>query len=255
MLFISCNNNNDEENIDNTTNPPPPLINYTVIKVYPHDTSSYTQGLIWYNNSLYEGTGRYGFSKLIKVNIEDGKDEKAVKIDTSEFGEGITILNDTIYQLTWKSNVVHVYDANTFRKIKDLKWNYEGWGVTNNGKQLIVSTGSSNLYFVNPGDFKIINIVGVNDNYGPVPNLNELEYIKGYIYANQYETNYILKINPETGKVDAKLDFTGLIEKSGKNIDPQHNDVLNGIAYDSAKNSMYITGKLWPALFEIKINQ
>lgn len=261
LLFFAltaCNNNdnnnsNNSETTDNT-NPAPPLLNYNVVKIYPHDTSSYTQGLIWYNNTLYEGTGRETFSKLMKLNIQDGKPIKEIKIsDPAVFGEGITIFNNKIYQLTYQSNKVYVYDVNTFKKINEFNWPYEGWGITHNGKSLIVSTGSNNLYFVNPDSFKIEKMIGVMDNYGPAANINELEFVKGSIYANQYETDYILKINPETGRVEGKLDLSGIREKNNVIINENEN-FLNGIAYDSAKNSLYVTGKLWPALFEIKLN-
>jgi glutamine cyclotransferase len=190
----------------------------------------------------------------LKVNIEDGKPIKELKItDPKIFGEGITIFNNKIYQLTWQSNKVFVYDVETFEKLAEFNWPYDGWGITHNGKSLIVSTGSNNLYFVNPDSFKIEKMIGVTDNYGPVANINELEYAKGFVYANQYETNYILKINPETGRVEGKLDLTGIREKNNVVLD-EHEDFLNGIAYDSVKNSLYVTGKLWPALFEIKID-
>jgi glutamine cyclotransferase len=259
LLFSACKNKPGENVTEDNSNPPPPFINFSIVKVYPHDTSSYTQGLQWVNNMLYEGTGRPGFSKLAEVNLQDGKAVKEVKINPNEFGEGITLLNNKIYQLTWQNNVVHVYDAVTFKKIKDISWPYEGWGLTTNGKELIVSTGSSNLYFVDPETFKILKQVSVIDNYGPVALLNELEYVKGFIYANQYETNYILKIDPESGKVVGKIDCDTLLQKSGLPYDPGYytlnsGNVLNGIAYDSAKNSLYITGKLWPALFEIKLD-
>jgi glutamine cyclotransferase len=259
LLFSACKNSTKDAVVEDNSNPPPSPINFSIVKVYPHDTSSYTQGLQWVNNMLYEGTGRPGFSKLAEVNLQDGKAVKEVKISPNEFGEGITLLNNKIYQLTWKTNVVHVYDAATFKKIEDINWPYEGWGLTTNGKELIVSTGSSNLYFVDPETFEILRQVGVTDNYGPVALLNELEYINGFIYANQYETNYILKINSESGKVEGKLDLENLLQKSGFSYNPQDyasngENVLNGIAYDSARNSLYITGKRWPALFEIKLN-
>jgi len=258
LLFLACKNH-PVDPAENTNNPPPALINYSVVKVYPHDTSSYTQGLQWTNYGLIEGTGNYGSSKLLQANITDGKPLKELKLDKSVFGEGITVLNNNIYQLTWKENNVLIYDASSFKKIKELDWPYEGWGLTNNGKELIVSTGSSNLYFVDPETFKIIRQVGVTDNYGPVALLNELEYAQGFIFANQYETNYILKINPETGKVMGKLDCSNLLAQSGMQYNPEAYTfntgyVLNGIAYDSSKNSFYITGKMWPAMFEIKLN-
>ena len=262
-VLVSCGDrttatdNNDAGTTSTTT--VPTALDYTVVKAYPHDTSSYTQGLVWHNNSLYEGTGRIGFSKLAKVDLETGKASQQIPIPRSEFGEGIAILNGRIYQLTWQDHKVHVYDAVSFQKVQELSWPYEGWGLTTDGKNLIVSTGGSNLYYVNPADFKILKTVGVTDNYGPVDNLNELEFINGVIYSNKYLTNYILKIHPETGVVLGRLDLKDIFQKSGKTyeaakIPDPNEDVLNGIAYDSAKSSLYVTGKQWPVLFEIKLN-
>ena len=238
----------------------PPAINYSIIKVYPHDTSSYTQGLFLNNNILYEGTGQPGHSKLAIIDLATGKPKQEVKINPAEFGEGIAMLNGKIFQLTWQNNVVHVYDAATLKKINDFSWPYEGWGLTTDGKNLIVSTGSSNLYYVSPDSFKIVKQVAVTDNYGPVAMINELEFINGFVYANQYETNYILKIDPATGNVTGRLDCTDILTRSGMSYDPamyelQTGNVLNGIAYNPSANSLYITGKLWPALFEIKLTQ
>jgi glutaminyl-peptide cyclotransferase len=263
FTITSCGNDKgsgDNDNITNSTVEPPPVINYSIIKVYPHDTSSYTQGLFLNNQKLYEGTGQPAKSKLAVIDINTGKPQQEIKINPNEFGEGIALLNGKIYQLTWQNNIVHVYDAVTLKKINDLPWPYEGWGLTTDGKSLIVSTGSSNLYYANPEDFKIIKQVGVTDNYGPVANLNELEFINGAVFANEYETNYILKIDTATGKVIGKLDCSGLLQKSGMNYNPgmyelQTGNVLNGIAYNAASNSLYITGKYWPALFEIKLSQ
>jgi glutaminyl-peptide cyclotransferase len=243
----------DNNGTDNNASSAPPAMSYSVVNIYPHDTSSYTQGLIWFNNSLYEGTGLEGFSKLKKVDLKTGKAQQEISIDKSLFGEGITILNDKIYQLTWENNKVLVYNMN-LKKIQEFNWPYQGWGLTNNGSQLIISTGGSNLYFVDPTNFKIQKMVAVTDNNGPVGNLNELEYVKDVVYANIYETDYIVKIDPETGKVIGKLDVADILIKNNITIDPAHKDVLNGIAYDSAKNSFYLTGKWWPALFEVKLN-
>lgn len=245
--------------IEDNGNTAPPVIGYNVVKVYPHDTSSYTEGLIWHNNELYESAGNYTVSKLFKGDIATAKASKTIKLDDKYFGEGIAILNDKIYQLTYREHKVLVYDLKTFQKIKELEWAQEGWGMTTNGKELIISTGSSNIYYVNPEDFKIIRMVAVSDNYGPVGDINELEFVNNMLYANIWQTNYIYKIDPESGKVLGKMDFTGLLSKSGVKYDPALYDntsdnVLNGIAYDSAKNSFYITGKKWPALFEIKLN-
>jgi len=257
LLFAACKNDNTAEDADTIPKnavAPPVNINYSIVASYPHDTSSYTQGLIWQNNALYEGTGLEGQSKLMKVDLKNGKADQEISLDPSIFGEGVTIFNDKIYQLTYQNHKVYVYDTKTFKKLKEFSWEHEGWGLTHNGKELIVSTGDSNLYFVDPETFKVTRIVGVSDNNGPLGNLNELEYIDSYVYANIYLTDYIIKINPENGHIEGKMDLAGILEKSGKKVNKEEGFVLNGIAYDSAKKSMYITGKKWPLLFEMKIN-
>jgi glutamine cyclotransferase len=259
LLLAACTSNasNDNNNAPNNTAntiAAPVSINYNIVASYPHDTSSYTQGLIWQNNTLYEGTGLEGQSRLMKVDIKNGKVEQSLSLDPSVFGEGITILDDKIYQLTWQSHKVYVYDANTFKKIKEFNWDHEGWGLTHNGKELIISTGDSNLYFVDPDTFKLLRIVGVTDNNGPVGNLNELEYVNGSVFANIYLTDYIIKIDPSNGHTTGKMDLSGILAKSGKHVNTEEGYVLNGIAYDSSKNSLYITGKKWPLLYEVKIN-
>ncbi|MDQ6815587.1 MAG: glutaminyl-peptide cyclotransferase [Bacteroidota bacterium] len=258
LFFAACKNNNttNDNSIEtpSATIAPPANINYNIVASYPHDTSSYTQGLIWQNNSLYEGTGLEGQSKLMKVDIKNGKAQQSVSINPSVFGEGITMLNDKIYELTWQSHVVYVYEAKTFKKIKEFTWDREGWGITHNGKELIISTGDSNLYFVDPETFKLLRIVGVSDNNGPVGNLNELEYVNGAVFSNIYLTNYIVKIDPSNGHITGKIDLSGLLEKSGKHVNKDDGLVLNGIAFDSTKNSLYITGKKWPLLYEMKLN-
>jgi glutamine cyclotransferase len=256
-MLIACKNNSESDSGSGSsmsTIAPPATINYNIVASYPHDTSSYTQGLIWKNNTLYEGTGLEGESKLLKVDLKNGKAEQAISLDPSVFGEGITMFNGKIYQLTWQSNKVYVYDTKTFKKIKEFAWDHEGWGLTNNGKELIISTGDSNLYFVDPETFKLLRIVGVTDNNGPVGNLNELEYVNGAVFSNIYMTDYIVKIDPSNGHITGKIDLSGLLEKSGKHVNKEQGYVLNGIAYDSAKNSLYITGKKWPLLYEMKVN-
>jgi glutamine cyclotransferase len=262
LFFTACNNNNDGGGTtvaENNANPAPPMLSYNIVKVYPHDTGSYTEGLFLHDGFLFESTGQPKESKLRKIDLATGKPVKDLNLDAADFGEGISMIDNKIYQLTWQEHKVYVYDATTFKKIEEMQWPFEGWGMTTDGKQLIIGTGSSNLYFVNPDNFKIIKQVSVTDNYGPVGNINELEYVNGIIYANQYETNYILKIDAETGKVLGKIDLSGILDNSNMPHDPAKYDlnsgnVLNGIAYDSAKNSFYITGKYWPALFEIKLN-
>lgn len=259
LLLTACKNEPSNSNNSSAANSanviaPPININYNIIASYPHDTSSYTQGLIWKNNNLYESTGLEGHSKLMKVDIKNGKAQQSVTLDPTVFGEGITILNNKIYELTWQSHKVFVYDSKTFKKIKEFSWDHEGWGITDNGKELIISTGDSNLYFVDPETFKLLKIVGVSDNNGPVGNLNELEYINGTVFSNIYLTDYIIKIDPSNGHIIGKIDLAGLLQKSGKQVNLQEGYVLNGIAYDSTKKSLYVTGKKWPLLFEMKID-
>jgi len=257
-LFYSCGNQPSEPPQAANTNPVPPAIPYTVVKTYPHDTTSYTEGLFLLNNKLYESTGNYGQSTLRINDLATGKADKLLKLDKQYFGEGISILNNKLYQLTYKEQKVFVYDPLTFKKIKEFEWtNGEGWGMTHNDTELVISTGSSNLYFVDPETFNIKRITGVTDEYGPVTRINELEYVNGVVYANIWETNTIIKIDPVSGKVLGRLDLTGLLDKAGVSYPEdwdQGNDVLNGIAYDAAKNSFYITGKNWPLIFEMKLN-
>ena len=241
----------------------PAAIQYNVLNVYPHDTTSYTQGLMVHNGQLYEGTGgspQYSHYKswVGKVDLASGKVTGKVPLENQYFGEGITVLGDKLYQLTWTSNKGFIYDLSTMKKLQEFPLKTEGWGITTDSTNLIVSDGSSNLYYLNPTDFSTVKILGVNDNNGPVNNLNELEYINGYIYANKYQSNYILKIDPSNGQVVGRADMGGLLEKYAKENakEDKYNNgegVLNGIAYDAASGKIYITGKLWPKLFEITL--
>jgi glutamine cyclotransferase len=254
---ISCHSASDDVNQNGDNSTAPATISYSILEVLPHDTSSYTQGLEWYNGKILESSGRNGFSRLSFIDPKSGKVFQSVSQADEIFSEGATIFKGKIYQLTWTNNIVNVYDPVSLKLINQFDWPYQGWGLTNNGKELIVSTGSSNLYFTN--DSLIIkHMTGVTDQYGPVPALNELEYIDSFVYANQYETNYILKIDPQSGKVVGKMDLTGLLAKSGMSFNPndytlQSGNVLNGIAYDSSEDVLYVTGKLWPAMFKIKL--
>ncbi len=246
-IIISCTNTDSNNETDDTKSNVP-NINYTVIASYPHDTSSFTQGLVFYNGQLFESTGNYGKSKLLVTDIKSGKALKQVKLDSMYFGEGLAILNDTIFQLTWKENVVHVYTKD-LKKIKTFKINTDGWGITTNGTNLIVSDGSSNLYYYEPSSFRLLRTQGITENGSPAPNINELEYIDGFIYANQWQYNYILKIDPPTGHIIGKLDLRELGDRAkAKNPNEQW---LNGIAYDSAAKKIFVTGKYWPELYEI----
>ncbi len=259
--FIACKNNTDtnsDNNISDASNPPPPTISYRLIKEYPHDTSNFTEGLIWHNNALYESTGEPEESRLIKSDLSTGKEEQKVDLPATDFGEGIAIIGNKLYQLTYQNNKAYVYDLATFKKLSEFNFPYEGWGMTTDGKQLIVSTGSSNLYFVNPDSFKVITTLGITDNYGPVSSINELEYVDGFVYANIWHEKKIVKIDLQTGKIVGVINIGDIMAQAGKKIDENNPDnrekVLNGIAYDSAKKSFYITGKNWPSLFEIQLN-
>ena len=255
LLAVSCKNNDDNNNHNNNSTKPdgPKNISYSIINNYPHDTSSFTQGLVIYNGALYEGTGEYGQSKLLQVDIKTGKAEKQVALDKKYFGEGITILKDTIYQLTWREKTVLVYTLKDFKKVKEFTINTEGWGITTDGKELIVSDGSSNLYFYDPSTFRLLRTQGITEGGSLAFNLNELEFIDGYIYANQWQAPYILKIEPGSGQIVAKTDLQKVWSRV-KAIDP-FADVPNGIAYDAATKKIYVTGKLWPELYEIQFSQ
>ncbi len=254
LLFAACENNSSSVSSDNASTPIAQVMpmNYSVLNIYPHDTTSFTEGLLFFDNELYEGTGMYKESRLLKVNLSSGKAIQQVKLAPQYFGEGICILNKKIYQLTYQEHKVFVYDMQ-FRKLpQEFEWPYEGWGMTTNGTQLIINSGGSNLYFVNPETFKIEKTVGVSDNNGYVDNINEMEWVDGFIYANKYLTDFILKINPETGQVVARADLSGILGKN--NITPSSKtEVLNGIAYHPQKKTFFVTGKYWPALFEIRM--
>lgn len=257
---MACNdsdpNNGSSTGSGETTAAAPPLIPFTVVNKYPHDTASFTQGLTIHQGQLMESTGSpenisNNGSWLGPVELASGKSDKKVTLDKEYFGEGMTILNDKIYYITWTSKKGFVFDAKTFKKIKEFGYNTDGWGLTNDGKNIIMSDGTNKLYFYSPDSLRLLNILSVTDNNGPVGNINELEFINGSIYANQWETPYILKIDPASGSVTGRMDLSNLLNEA-KSAYPGA-DVVNGIAYDSTTNKLYVTGKKWPSLYEIKI--
>lgn len=251
-LILSCNN--DKKDDPDIPHPDAPKsLSFSILATFPHDTSAYTQGLVIYKGDLYEGTGNYGFSSLKKVDLKTGKTLQEVRLDKEYFGEGITILNDTVYQLTWKEKKVFVYTLKDFKKIREYNIDTEGWGITNDGKNLIVSTGSSELFFYDPSTFKLVKTQTVTDAGSPTFNLNELEFIDGFVYANQYEYPYIFKIEPESGKIVAKANLDNMWKRI-KAIEPRA-DVPNGIAWDADAKKIYITGKWWPELYEVQFAQ
>ncbi len=260
ILLTACHNTQPADGNANLAPavPVPAVMNYTITNVFPHDTGSYTEGLEWHNDALYESTGLKGKSKLSTNALTTGKDIKRLDIDKAYFGEGITLFKDKIYQLTWEAGKCFVYDAASFKKLKEFTYSGEGWGMTNDGTYLIMDDGSNNLYYRDPETFQVVRSVGVYDNYGPLAKINELEYVDGYIYANVWLTNNIVKIDPKTGNVIARADLTGLIDKYAPGAiseeDQVSNAVLNGIAYDSVGKRFFITGKLWPKLFEVRFN-
>lgn len=251
--LFSCSNNSNSDNSNNSNSESGTnkvtSISYSILNTYPHDTSSFTEGLEVYNNTLLESTGNYRKSKLVQTDIKTGNVIRQISLPDKFFGEGISVLHDTIYQMTYREHVVFVYSAKNFKKLNELSFNTEGWGMTNDGKNLIVSDGSSNLYFYEPGTFKLLHTQAVTENGSNVPNINELEYINGFIYANQWQYKDIIKINPSTGEVVGKIDLTDLVDKVPVK-DPE-DAVLNGIAYNSTNKKVYITGKWWPTIYEI----
>jgi glutamine cyclotransferase len=221
-----------------------------IINSYPHDTKAFTQGLVFEDGFLYESTGNYKNSSLRKVELKTGNILKIHKLSDKFFGEGITIFGDKIIQLTWKENTGFVYDKNTFDLLETFTYSNEGWGITHDGRQFIMSDGSSKLYFLNPQTYKKESSIVVMDDIGPLTHLNELEYIDGNIYANIWSMDHIAKINPDTGKVTAFIDLTALRQNITKLPGQQ---VLNGIAYDSDNDRFFVTGKFWSKIFEIKM--
>jgi glutamine cyclotransferase len=224
---------------------------FEVIKTYPHDPHSYTQGLQYLQGFLYEGSGLYEHSRLRKVELQTGKILKEAKLAPEFFGEGITLFNNRIYELTWKSGLGFVYDTSTFQEVGRFNYGTEGWGLTTDGIKLIMSDGSSNLYFFDK-NFSFLGKVQVADDKGPVDLLNELEYINGLVYANVYQSNRIVQINPGNGKVMGSMQLEGLLPRKDYADDT---DVLNGIAWDEKGKRLFVTGKNWPKLFEIKLKR
>jgi len=227
-----------------------PVYSYKIIHTYDHDPDAFTQGLVFENGFLYEGTGLYECSSLRKVELKTGKVLQIKKISDQFFGEGITIFKNKIIQLTWQSNIGFVYDKNTFNLLKEFHYPYEGWGITHDGKRLIVSDGSSILHFLDPDTFEEIRYIKVFDKDKLITKINELEYIKGKIYANIWQTERIVIIDPLFGHVIGWIDLRGILNNVNtvKKI-----DVLNGIAYDTVNDRLFVTGKFWPNIFEIEL--
>ncbi|MBI1742813.1 glutaminyl-peptide cyclotransferase [Candidatus Acetothermia bacterium] len=232
------------------TNETTPVYTYKIINTYSHDPNAFTQGLLYDHGIMYEGTGLYGESTLREVEFETGKVLRQKKLAGQYFGEGVALWKNELIQLTWQNQLGFVYDKESFQQLKTFNYLTEGWGITHDDKRLIMSDGSPNLYFLDPDTLKEIGRVEVRDQGRPVKNLNELEYINGEVYANIWLTNQIARINPETGQVVGWIDLSGLLRSEDITRDT---DVLNGIAYDAEHDRLFVTGKKWPKLFEIKL--
>ena len=229
--------------------PAPPTYTYTIVRSYPHDRGAFTQGLIVRDGVFYEGTGMNGKSGIRKVRIETGEVLQVKPLDAQYFGEGITEWQGSILQLTWQSGIGFVYDLKTFERTRTWSYKGEGWGLTHDGTRLIMSDGSSRLRILDPDTLKETARLVVRDARGPVQSLNELEYVNGEIYANIWNTDRIARISPKDGRVTGWIDLAGLLAPSER----AGTDVLNGIAYDAAADRLFVTGKWWPRVFEIKL--
>ena len=227
----------------------PVLYTYEVINSYLHDPAAFTQGLVYLDGVLYEGTGLNGESSLRQVALETGEVVQVHHLAEQFFGEGITVFGDRIIQLTWRSHVGFVYARETFELLQQFTYPTEGWGLTHDGERLIMSDGTATLYFLDPATFAAVGSIEVRDQ-GPVSRLNELEYIDGQIYANVWQTDRIARISPQTGKVTGWINLRDLLLPDDRR---QRVDVLNGIAYDAVQKRLFVTGKWWPKLFEIEL--
>ena len=226
---------------------------YNVVNTYPHDRNAFTQGLVFENGVLYEGTGLRGRSTLRRVELETGEILQIHELPEEFFGEGVTIYGNRIIQLTWQSSVgfvYDVYDKESFELLEEFNYPTEGWGITHDGNRLIMSDGTSILHFLDPETFEEIGRIEVLDRGSPVTRLNELEYVQGEIYANVWQTDLIARIAPLTGQVTGWIDLKGLLGPEDRS---EPVDVLNGIAYDAENDRLFVTGKLWPKLFEIEL--
>ena len=254
FIGLGCNNNTSDVPADGTTATAKrtPAITYSVVATLPHDTSYFTEGLEFYNGKLIESTGNYNNSKLVQYDPVTTTIDREVKLDPKFFGEGVTVFRDTVYQLTYREGVVHVYGGNDFKKIKELPYtNGEGWGLTHDSTHLIATNSGNTLYYHDPATFKLVKKISVTENGEPAIQINELEYINGFIYANQWQYNYILKIDPATGEVVAKMDLSSIVQQE-KTQNPTAQE-LNGIAYHPETKKFYVTGKNWSKIYELRL--
>ncbi|MBB5638547.1 glutaminyl-peptide cyclotransferase [Pedobacter cryoconitis] len=260
IVVASCQNKKKETqtvaaSADSTQTPK--NLTYKVAGTLPHDTAAYTEGFELYGAKIYEGTGTYENSFISIADTATGKVEKRFPLkDKSIYGEGISILNNQLFQLTYQNHIAYVYDVKDLNKVVGtFKWPYEGWGMTNDGKNLYVSVGSSIIYKLDPKSFAVAGQIQVTDDLGTVDQLNELEYADGFIYVNKWQTTKILKVDPASGKVVGTIDCFGLLSNYAPDYTPKSDDsVLNGIAWDKKHQLLYVTGKNWPLIFKLKLD-
>src|SRR5438874_3445570 len=230
-----------------------PMQGYQIVRVYPHDPNAFTQGLQYVGGAFYEGTGLNGRSSIRHVELETGKVLQRRDVSPQYFGEGITLFKSDLFELTWQSHVAFVYDPKSFEPKKQFSYPGEGWGLTHDGTNLIMSDGTSELRVLDPVTFAEKRRIKVTAGGAPLRELNELEYVKGEIFANIWQTDYVARIAPATGRVGGYIDFRGLLSPQERLAVDANGGVLNGIAHDPARDRLFITGKLWPKLFEVKI--
>jgi glutamine cyclotransferase len=251
-FLAACSDNPDTPG----SNPPAasitPAINFSVSKVYPHDTGSFTEGLGFYNGKLWESTGLEGRSFILQTDLATGKVEKRYPLDSTLFGEGIVVLHDTLYQLTWKNHRAFAYDFKSMKLVKEFTLQPEGWGMTTDSTVLIASDGTSNLYFYESGSFRLLHTQSVTENGSLLPEVNELEWVNGMIYANLWTKERIVRIDPATGFVTGSMDISQLTREA--RLKNPSADVANGIAYNPETKKFYVTGKNWPNLYELQFN-
>jgi glutamine cyclotransferase len=233
-------------------NQPAPIYGYEVVHVWAHDPNAFTQGLVFSDGKLLESTGQEGHSSLRRVELETGKVLQQVEVPEPYFAEGVTLLKGKIYQLTWQHQLGFIYDAWTFEKIGKFNYQGEGWGLANDGQSLILSDGSNRIRFLDPDNFQVRKTIAVLDGNIPVMEINELEYVQDEIYANIWHADRIARIDPRSGRVVGWVDLTGLLPREDVHDEEA---VLNGIAYDDAAGRLFVTGKLWPKLFEIRVTK
>lgn len=261
ISISACNGGDqpdDQPRTDKTDPNIPPIINFSIVNSYPHDTAFFTEGLEYHNKQLFESSGgdldaSPHPSAAGIADLKTGKVDVKIVLDRARyFGEGITFFNGKLYMLTWKGGTGFVFDAESFKKLGEFEIpGKEGWGLTHDSSSLIMSNGSNSIHYIDPESMRVKNILGVTDNNGPVSNINELEWVDGFIYANQWQTPYILKIDASSGKVVGRIDFSATIaEIQGKYPDARE---LNGIAFNRKSNTLMLTGKKWPVMYEIKL--